>query len=81
LANSNWSALCGSGRVRLTKGKQVELPFACAAGGIDWEEDGPGNAAADEAYYHRDFQEAEEKVAVEGVVLQDVGIGNLVGVV
>jgi hypothetical protein len=61
----------------LTEGEHIQLLLAHAACYVDWKEDRPGNAAADEAYHHSDFQEAEKKVAIQRVVLQHIGIGNL----
>lgn len=61
----------------ICKSEHIQLNLADTASGIDWEEDWPGNAAANEANDHCDLQEAEEKVAVKGIMLQDICIGNL----
>lgn len=61
----------------LTKCEQVKLLFAGTPCCIDREENRPGNAAANEAYNNAYFQVAEEKIAVQRVVLQDVGVRNL----
>jgi hypothetical protein len=51
--------------------------FTGTACSIDGEEDRPGNAAANKGDDHAYLQEAEEKVGIERVVLQNVGIRNL----
>lgn len=57
--------------------KEVELGLSITASGIDGEQDRPGDAAADEADDSDDLKEAQEQVAVERVMVQDVGVGDL----
>ena len=65
----------------LTKCEQVELLFAGTSCCIDREENRPCNAASNEAGDNANFQIPEEKVAIKGIVLQDVGIRNLDSVI
>lgn len=58
-------------------GQDVELLAAVAARGVDGEQDGPGDAAADEAEGAGDAHEAEVEVGVERLVLESVDIGDL----
>lgn len=56
----------------IAHGEQVELLLACAAGGIDGEQYGPGDEAAEEADNDEQLEEADEQVAVNGLVVEDV---------
>jgi hypothetical protein len=60
-----------------TEGEHIKLLFTSTACGVDREEDRPGDAAANKGDDHAYLQEAEEKVGIERVVLQDVSIGDL----
>src|SRR4051794_38829115 len=52
--------------------QDIQLLVATASGGIDWEQDGPGDQAAQEADDDNELEVAEEQVAVDGLVVQDV---------
>ena len=54
--------------------EQVELLFASPASGIDWEKNWPSDQASDHTDDHRDLEQAEEEVAVEGVVSEHIRI-------
>lgn len=58
-------------------GEHVQLALAAAAGDVDGEENGPCDAAADDAGDDADAQESQEEVAIERVMDQDVGVGQL----
>lgn len=51
--------------------QDVKLALATAASGIDWEQNRPCYAAADETEDDENLEEAQEEVAIEGVVLED----------
>lgn len=55
----------------------LELGLAIAAGGIDREEDGPGDAGTDEADGGADSEVSQEEVGVDALVLEGVDIGDL----
>lgn len=45
-------------------------------GSIDWEQDWPGNAAADQTSNNRELKEAKEKIGVETLMLENERIWN-----
>jgi hypothetical protein len=51
--------------------EDIQTLFSVSAGGIDREQDGPGQAAADEANHLGLAQISQEEVAVEAVGAQD----------
>jgi hypothetical protein len=51
--------------------------LAAPTGGINREQDGPGNQTADQADDNRHFQIAQQEIAVEGVVLENILIRYL----
>jgi hypothetical protein len=55
----------------------LELALAIAAGGIDREEDGPGDTGTDEANSGADSEVSQEEVGVDTLVLEGVDIGDL----
>ena len=57
--------------------EQVELDLSTAPSDVDWKEDWPSDAAADEANGRCNLQIAEEQIAVERLVIQDIGVRNL----
>ena len=57
--------------------EQVELDLPTTPGDVDWKEDWPSDAAADETDGRCNLQVSEEQIAIERLVIQDVGIGNL----
>ncbi len=54
--------------------ENVELLLTAAACCIDWEQDGPGNATADQRHDDEDFEETEPKISVERVVSKDMAV-------
>lgn len=56
--------------------QHVQLRFAAATSGIDREENRKGNQAADEARNDGHLKQAQEEEAIEGVVREDVTVGN-----
>lgn len=54
--------------------ENVELCGSTSAGGIDWKEDWPGYDHTDKAGDDGHLEEAEEKVAIESVVVQNVRV-------
>lgn len=48
-----------------------------ATGDVDWEEDGPGDAASDKHNDDGHAKESEEEVCVNGLMLKSIGIGYL----
>lgn len=59
-------------------GEDLELRLDTAAGDVDGEKYGEGDDASDQTADDRDLEEAQEEVAVHGVVLQDVCVRNLI---
>lgn len=57
--------------------QDVELLFRPASGGIDWEEDGPCDGTAHEADHNRNLEESEQEVTVNGLMVEDVAVGDL----
>lgn len=57
--------------VHIAETELVELRGGAAACGVDGEEDGPGDANANEADEDGGAEEAEIQVGVEGRVLED----------
>ena len=53
-------------------GQKVELLLTTAAGGIDGEQDRPGNEAADKGQNDHHLEEADKEVAVNRLVVEDV---------
>jgi hypothetical protein len=63
--------------VDVAVGQDLELGLVVAAGGIDGEEDGPGDDETDEADGGEDTEEAQEEVGIEALVLEGIGVGDL----
>jgi hypothetical protein len=57
--------------------RAVELFEAASAGGVDGHENGPGDAAADEADEGEKLEVAQEEVGVEGRVVENVDVAFL----
>jgi hypothetical protein len=57
--------------------QDVQLLLAASTGGINGEEDWPGDTAAGETYDQGHLQEAEVEVCVERLVLKSIDIGDL----
>jgi hypothetical protein len=57
--------------------QNLELLHAAAASRIDGEQHGPNDEAAGEADVAEDLDEAQKEEAVEGAVVEDVGVGCL----
>ena len=57
--------------------QNIQLLLATTTSGIDWEKDGPSDAAADQADGSDHAQVAKEEVRVERLVLKSVNIGYL----
>ena len=53
-------------------GEQIKLLLASAAGGIDREQDGPGDDASQETQDDEQLEEAHKQIAVDGLVVEDV---------
>jgi hypothetical protein len=62
----------------ISKGENVQLGISIAASRGDWEQDGPGHAASNEANDRGDLEETEEQVAIHGMVVQHIAIRDLV---
>lgn len=54
--------------------QDVQLRLSTTASGVDWKEDRPGDAHANEAAHDRDLEEAQQKISIESVMVQNVGI-------
>lgn len=54
--------------------EDIELPLSTPAGDVDGKEDWPCYDAANQADNHGDFEEAQEEVTIERVVVQDPGV-------
>lgn len=67
----------GSKKLVLTKSEHIKLSLPAATSDVDREKYWPRDAATHKAYHHDYLQEAKEEVAIERVVLQNVGIWNL----
>lgn len=59
------------------EGQQIKLGLAPIAGGIDGEQDGPGDAAADEADDGEHLQEAQVEKAIERLVIEHQVVGEI----
>jgi hypothetical protein len=55
--------------------QHVQTSLSTASCSIDGEEDGPCDASTNEGDEDQDFEEAEEQVAIEGVVVEDESVG------
>lgn len=60
------------------KAQNIQLLFTTTAGGIDWEQDGPSDAATDEHDSGRQLQESQQEISIQRVVLENVSVGELV---
>lgn len=60
----------------ITHSEKIELYAYSTAGDIEGEQDGPSYQAADKAYDRCDFEISKEKIGVQRLVVQDVGIGD-----
>ena len=82
-ANEDMSVEAVSARallcVDVAKCEQIELLSFATTSSIDWEEDWPSDAAADKANHHKHLHIAQEQVGVNGLVLKNIGIGDLPG--
>lgn len=58
-------------------GQEIQLAESAAAGAVEREEDGPGEAAAGEADDGQDLEEAEEEETIDGAVVEDEGVWDL----
>ena len=61
----------------ILKAEKTELCLGPTCRGIDREQDRPGNDAADEADDGGYSEEAEQEIAIDGLMVQDIGIGDL----
>jgi len=57
--------------------EQIELLSSGTTSSIDWEEDGPSDAAADKTDHHKHLHVSQEQVRVNRLVLESIGIGDL----
>ena len=64
-------------RVDIAVAQQIQLLFPYSTGGIDWEQDGPGDAATDQADDHGNLEISQQEKGVDGLVVQDVAIRDL----
>lgn len=60
----------------ITHAEQIQLPLLTVTGCVDWEQHRPRDEAADKTHGRCDFQIPKEKIAVEGLVVQDIAIRN-----
>lgn len=60
------------------KCKQIELLLGSSSVSMHWEEDEPRQESPHAEYNTEDFEESKEEVAIEGGVLENGSIGNLV---
>lgn len=58
--------------------QNVQLLLSASASGIDREQDGPGDTAADEQDHGGQLEEAQQQIGIHRVVLQHVSVGDLV---
>lgn len=58
----------------VAEGQDVQLLLPCSAGGVDGEQHRPGDAASNEADDGHHLEVTQVKVAIERLMLQDVGI-------
>ena len=65
------------GVLDIAEADQVQLDLTSATSSIDWEENGPSNQTADEAHSHRYFEVAQEEIAIQGVMVEDIAIWDL----
>lgn len=57
--------------------KEVKLDLPTTPRDVDGEEDRPSDAAADETDGRCNLQISEEQIAIERLVIQDIGVRNL----
>ena len=55
----------------------VQLDLASTTSSIDGKQDRPCNQTADETHSHRNFEVAQEEIAVQGVMVEDIAVGDL----
>lgn len=65
------------GRGDVANGQEVELLQVLAAGGIDGQQDGPGNDTAGKADGGQHAQVPQKEKAVEGCIVEDKGLVNV----
>lgn len=58
--------------------QDFKLLLGSSAGDVDWEEHGECDDTSNQASDDGDLEEAQEEVAIHGVVLEHVGVGDLV---
>ena len=59
-------------------GEKIKLNSVTAACGVDWKEDWPCDETADQANDRCNLEEAEQQVAIHRLMVQDVGVWNLI---
>lgn len=65
-----------SRRFNVSDGERVQLDEAAVARLVDWEEDWPYHANANQTYDRQHAQKAEKEVAIKRTVVEDVIILN-----
>lgn len=63
--------------LHIAHGKYIKLALASTAGDVNREKDRPCDQTADEACYRCNLQQPKEKITVERVVSQNMGIWKL----
>lgn len=61
----------------IAKCQEVQLHESVASRGVDRKQDGPGDQTSDQADGDADLEIAKEKVSIERLVIEDVGIRYL----
>lgn len=72
------SIIATLGAFDVTEADEIQLPLAPTTRRIDREQDGPGDQTAKEADGHRDLEVSKQKKSVEGLVVEDVAVRDLV---
>jgi len=63
--------------IQVAEGQLIETRESLAASRVDWEQNGPCQDAAEEGDRCADAKITKEKIGVEGLVLQSIGVGDL----
>ena len=55
----------------------IQLDLTSTASSIDGEQDRPCDQTAHETHSHRDFEIAQQEIAIQGVVIEDIAVWDL----
>ena len=76
-ANEGMCIISILGVLNIAEADNVQLDLTSATSSIDGKQDRPCNQTADEAHGHRYFEIAQEEIAIQGVMVEDIAIWDL----